>query len=167
MNVSHTCFSLPCLALCFFSRHSARQDPKRNSSLRQALLAGAAIGLLLAPLPLAAEDFIGYERSPISTSVADWGTDRTAPSDFRNVGTFQGRENVLRLSSRPPARGGRLLWEIRGENPKSIRPPRTVTSARGFVGSRELADERGKQIHSYRHLVLDHARSPRGQRPVQ
>lgn len=44
-------------------------------------------------------NYVGY---PVSTSVGDWVVDRDDAAVFENVGTFQGRQNVLRLSIAPP-----------------------------------------------------------------
>lgn len=60
----------------------------------------SAICLALAAPAHAAPDYIGY---PISTDTADWQIDRAGASTFTNVGTYQGRTDVLQLSIAPPA----------------------------------------------------------------
>lgn len=76
------------------------------SGLALALSVGTAL-LAASALPdasaaHAAGTGVIVNATPVSTDVADWTVDR-APAGFENVGAYEGRENVLRLSIDPAA----------------------------------------------------------------
>lgn len=89
----------------------------RYSSLdagRRYLISATSALAILAVNPVAtAGEFIGYLPYPVSMDPTDWSKDRADASSFENVGSFQGRDDVLRLGIKDPAdpRGSFYNWQ--------------------------------------------------------
>ncbi len=83
----------------------------RSTRLLFATFAFAVV--LAAPQVGFADDkFSGFVAYPIGTNTADWVVDRRASASFGNIGTFQGRDNVILLGIAPPAAdSSRLNWQ--------------------------------------------------------
>ena len=62
-----------------------------------------AVVLAASQVGFADDRFSGFVAYPIGTDTTDWSVDRKASALFGNVGTIQGRDNVILLRIEPPA----------------------------------------------------------------
>jgi len=83
-------------------RYSFIRSVSRLSLAVAASMAGIAVGVTGAGPAAAAS--VEIFSAAVSTDPGDWFPDRAAPAGFDNIGEFEGRANVLRLSIDPSMR---------------------------------------------------------------
>jgi outer membrane autotransporter protein len=99
-------------------------EPARKADLQNRLLAAtSAFALAIGTAHGAhAASHGGYEPYPISTDPKDWVVDRSGASTFENIGTFEGRDDVLRMSIEPPADSGGSYYNWQGYSQRTAVP---------------------------------------------